>query len=157
MVRLLGGISGAAQPSGTTPRRLDASGQNGTGTHAGRGIVARAGVDGTPSGGERKLMADQTRISVVIPVYNEVATIGRVIERVLDCGFDPEVIVVDDASTDGTTKYLREFSHPQVQSFFHSVNRGKGAALRLGFAAAKNPYVFVQDADLEYDPRDYAM
>ncbi len=101
-------------------------------------------------------MAERTKISVVIPVYNEAATIGRVIERVLDCGFDPEVIVVDDASTDGTAKYLREFSHPNVQCFFHAVNHGKGAALRLGFAAAKNPYVFVQDADLEYDPRDYA-
>ncbi len=101
-------------------------------------------------------MAERTRISVVIPVYNEVTTIGRVIERVLDCGFDPEVIVVDDASTDGTTKYLREFSHPRVQCFFHTINRGKGAALRLGFAAAKSPYVFVQDADLEYDPKDYA-
>ncbi len=101
-------------------------------------------------------MAERTKISVVIPVYNEVATIGRVIERVLDCGFDPEIIVVDDASTDGTAKFLREFSHPQVRCFFHSDNRGKGAALRLGFAAAKNPYVFVQDADLEYDPRDYA-
>jgi glycosyltransferase involved in cell wall biosynthesis len=100
-------------------------------------------------------MADRTKISVVIPVYNEVATIGRVIERVLDCGFDPEIIVVDDASTDGTSKFLREFSHPQVRCFFHSENRGKGAALRLGFAAAKNPYLFVQDADLEYDPRDY--
>ena len=102
-------------------------------------------------------MAEQTKISVVIPVYNEAATIGRVIERVLDCGFDPEIIVVDDASTDGTAKFLREFSHPRVQCFFHAVNRGKGAALRLGFAAAKNPYVFVQDADLEYDPRDYAV
>jgi len=101
-------------------------------------------------------MAERTKISVVIPVFNESTTIGRVIERVLDCGFDPEIIVVDDASTDGTAKFLREFSHPQVQCFFHSVNRGKGAALRLGFAAAKNPYVFVQDADLEYDPRDYA-
>jgi glycosyltransferase involved in cell wall biosynthesis len=100
---------------------------------------------------------EQTKISVVIPVYNEAATIGRVIERVLDCGFDPEVIVVDDASTDGSTKFLREFSHPRVQCFFHAANRGKGAALRLGFAAAKNPYVFLQDADLEYDPKDYAV
>src|SRR5579863_8491067 len=100
-------------------------------------------------------MAERTKISVVIPVYNEVATIGRVIERVLDCGFDPEILVVDDASSDGTAKFLREFSHPQVQCFVHSVNRGKGAALRMGFAAARNPYVFVQDADREYAPRAY--
>jgi glycosyltransferase involved in cell wall biosynthesis len=101
-------------------------------------------------------MAETSKISVVIPVYNEAGTIGKVIERVLDCGFDTEVIVVDDASTDGTREFLQKFHHPQVQCFFHAVNRGKGAALRLGFAAAKNPYVFVQDADLEYDPKDYA-
>src|SRR5258707_13413723 len=101
-------------------------------------------------------MAETSKISVVIPVYNEAGTIGRVIERVLDCGFDAEVIVVDDASTDGTREFLQKYSHPRVQCFYHAVNRGKGAALRLGFAAAKNPYVFVQDADLEYDPKDYA-
>jgi glycosyltransferase involved in cell wall biosynthesis len=71
-------------------------------------------------------------------------------------GFDTEVTVVDDASTDGSTKFLREFSHPRVQCFFHAANRGKGAALRLGLAAAKNLYVYLQDADLEYDPKDYA-
>src|SRR5258707_4168928 len=101
-------------------------------------------------------MAETSKISVVIPVYNEASTIGRVIERVLDCGFDTEVIVVDDASTDGTREFLQTFHHPRVQCFYHAVNRGKGAALRLGFAAAKNPYVFVPDADLEYDPKDYA-
>src|SRR5258707_6531485 len=101
-------------------------------------------------------MAETSKISVVIPVYNEAGTIGRVIERVLDCGFDAEVIVVDAASTDGTREFLQKYSHPRVQCFYHAVNRGKGAALRLGFAAAKNPYVFVQDADLEYDPKDYA-
>jgi glycosyltransferase involved in cell wall biosynthesis len=74
---------------------------------------------------------------------------------VLECGFETEVIVVDDASTDDTPKYLRSVEHPQVHCFYHAVNRGKGAALRTGFAAARNPYVVVQDADLEYDPRDY--
>ena len=101
-------------------------------------------------------MPEAPKISVVIPVYNEAATIGRVIDRVLDCGFDAEVIVVDDASTDGTRAWLEKYSHPRVQCFYHAVNRGKGAALRLGFAATKNEFVFVQDADLEYDPRDYA-
>ncbi len=100
-------------------------------------------------------MPEPAKISVVIPVFNEVETIGKVIDRVLNCGFDVEVIVVDDASTDGTRDFLGTFEHPRVRCFFHSVNRGKGAALRLGFAAATNPYVFVQDADLEYDPRDY--
>ena len=100
-------------------------------------------------------MTNAVKISVVIPVFNEVKTIGEIIQRVLNCGFDTEVIVIDDASTDGTTEFLRNFHHPAVRIFHHSRNRGKGAALRLGFAAAANPYVFVQDADLEYDPRDY--
>jgi glycosyltransferase involved in cell wall biosynthesis len=102
-------------------------------------------------------MTDNTSISVVIPVFNEVATIGEVIRRVLDCGYETEVIVVDDASTDGTREYLQRLEHPKVHCFYHAVNRGKGAALRMGFAAAKNPYVIVQDADLEYDPRDYRL
>jgi len=95
-------------------------------------------------------------ISVVIPAYNEVATIGEVIGRVQACGFEHEIIVVDDASTDGTREYLQKLEDPTVRCFFHAVNRGKGAALRLGFAAARNEFVIVQDADLEYDPQDYA-
>ncbi len=97
-------------------------------------------------------------ISVVIPVYNEAATIGRVIERVLKCGCqDVEVIVVDDGSTDGTREYLRQYSHPRVTIHYHEKNTGKGAALRSGFALASKPFVFVQDADLEYDPKDFAV
>ena len=98
----------------------------------------------------------RTQISVVIPVFNEAATIRSVIDRVLKCGFDTEVIVVDDASSDGTRDMLAQLNDPRVKCFYHATNRGKGAALRMGFAAASNPYVFVQDADLEYDPRDYA-
>src|SRR5271169_4078614 len=100
-------------------------------------------------------MDDAVKLSVVIPVYNEAGTIGEVIRRVLDCGFETEVIVVDDASTDNTSAYLKSLEHPQVHCFYHAVNRGKGAALRTGFAAARNPYVVVQDADLEYSPDDY--
>ena len=100
-------------------------------------------------------MAEAAAISVVIPVYNEVKTIGEVIRRVLDCGYETEVVVVDDASSDGTREYLKQLENPKVHCFYHAVNRGKGAALRLGFATAKNEFVIVQDADLEYDPRDY--
>ncbi len=100
-------------------------------------------------------MAENTAISVVIPVYNEAVTVGQVIRRVLECDFETEVIVVDDASTDGTREFLKHLEHPQVHCFYHSTNRGKGAALRLGFVAARNPFVIVQDADLEYDPKDY--
>jgi glycosyltransferase involved in cell wall biosynthesis len=99
--------------------------------------------------------AAEVKISVVIPVFNEVNTIGQIIERTLRCGFDTEVIVVDDASTDGTREYLKSLEHPQVRRLYHAENRGKGAALRLGFAAAQNPLLVVQDADLEYSPEDY--
>jgi glycosyltransferase involved in cell wall biosynthesis len=102
-------------------------------------------------------MADAVKISVVIPVFNEVGTIGHVIDRVVNCGFETEVIVVDDASTDGTREYLKSLEHPNVRRLYHAQNRGKGAALRLGFAAAQNPFVIVQDADLEYSPDDYGV
>lgn len=98
----------------------------------------------------------ETKISVVMPVYNEQATIKQAIAAVLACGFETELIVVDDASTDGTAALVQAYADPRVRFFRHMVNRGKGAALRLGFAAARNPIVVVQDADLEYDPRDYA-
>jgi glycosyltransferase involved in cell wall biosynthesis len=100
-------------------------------------------------------MAEQVKISVVMPVYNECATITEAISRVLDCGFECELIAVDDGSTDGTREVLKNYQDPRVRCLFHAVNRGKGAALRLGFAAAQNEIVVVQDADLEYDPRDY--
>lgn len=98
----------------------------------------------------------ETPISVVIPVYNEVSTVQTVIERVIATGFDVEVIVVDDASTDGTREFLQSYAHPRVKTIFHRKNAGKGAALRSGFALATNPYVLIQDADLEYDPKDFA-
>jgi glycosyltransferase involved in cell wall biosynthesis len=98
-----------------------------------------------------------TKISVVIPVYNEIATIGTVLDRVLNCGFDAEVIVVDDASTDGTRGFLMSLRDTRVTVLLQSKNQGKGAALRLGFACASNPYIFVQDADFEYDPQDYHL
>jgi glycosyltransferase involved in cell wall biosynthesis len=104
---------------------------------------------------EASLVEEAAKISVVIPVFNEVNTIGQVIDRVLKCGFETEVIVVDDASTDGTREYLKSLEQPQVRRLYHAENRGKGAALRLGFAAAQNDFVVVQDADLEYSPGDY--
>jgi len=100
-------------------------------------------------------MSEPVQISVVIPVYNEAKTIGEVLRRVLNCGLDTEVIVVDDASTDGTREYLQGLNYSQIHRLYHEVNRGKGAALRTAFAATRRPYVVVQDADLEYDPKDY--
>jgi glycosyltransferase involved in cell wall biosynthesis len=98
-------------------------------------------------------------LSVVIPVYNEKATIGAIIDRVESTGRADEIIVVDDASTDGTRQALSEIApgHPRLRVLLHESNRGKGAAVRTGIRAAQCDLVLIQDADLEYDPRDYAM
>jgi glycosyltransferase involved in cell wall biosynthesis len=96
------------------------------------------------------------KLSVVIPVYNEVNTLLHLIERVQRSPVETEIIVVDDCSTDGTADVLRRASlAPNVRTMFHEVNQGKGAALRTGFAAATGEIVIVQDADLEYDPQEY--
>jgi glycosyltransferase involved in cell wall biosynthesis len=95
-------------------------------------------------------------ISVVIPVFNEVATVHELVDNVLAVPIPKELIIVDDFSTDGTRDILRELGdHPDVRIILSERNRGKGAALRRGFAVARGEIVIVQDADLEYDPRDY--
>jgi glycosyltransferase involved in cell wall biosynthesis len=96
------------------------------------------------------------KLSVVIPVYNEAATIVGLIERVRAVDIPKEIIVVDDCSSDGTADVLRRLpAAPDLTLKFHPVNRGKGAALRTGFQAATGDVVIVQDADLEYDPEEY--
>ncbi|WP_448560646.1 glycosyltransferase family 2 protein [Trichothermofontia sp.] len=99
------------------------------------------------------------KLSVVIPCYNELATIAQVIAAVQASPIaEKEIIVVDDASTDGTRQYLQEYLEPQVDRvIYHPQNAGKGAALRSGFAAATGDIVIVQDADLEYDPQEYPI
>lgn len=100
-------------------------------------------------------------LSVVIPVYNERETLFNIIRRVLavPLDLDVELVLVDDCSRDGTLELYgqlpAEFPGVQIRVLKHPVNRGKGAALRTGFAEVKGDLVIVQDADLEYDPQDY--
>ncbi len=94
-------------------------------------------------------------LSVIVPVYNEAKTIKQLIEKVIAVGIDKEIVVVDDSSTDGTDKILRDMRYENLKVIHHSSNRGKGAAILTGLSQASGEYVVVQDADLEYDPGDY--
>jgi glycosyltransferase involved in cell wall biosynthesis len=98
------------------------------------------------------------KLSVVVPVYNEHATIEEILRRVEAVSLADEIIVVDDGSTDGTSELLRQIapSHPLVRLIPHERNLGKGAAVRTGLQAANCDVILIQDADLEYDPREYA-
>ncbi|KPJ63203.1 MAG: glycosyl transferase [Planctomycetes bacterium DG_23] len=96
------------------------------------------------------------KLSVVIPAYNEEKTVAEIIRRVQAVPLDKEIIVVDDGSTDRTVEILKEIaSTPGVKVIFQERNLGKGAALRRGFAEATGEVIVVQDADLEYDPREF--
>ncbi len=96
------------------------------------------------------------KLSVIIPVYNEVESIETILKRVYETKLTHEIIVVDDGSKDGTRDKLKILDGKKgVRVILHEVNQGKGAAVRTGMAAAKGDILLIQDADLEYDPRDY--
>ena len=100
------------------------------------------------------------KLSIIIPVYNEVETLNEILGQVqaVKLKLEKEIILVDDFSTDGTRdilKQIEDLNDPSMQVFYHSVNCGKGAALRTGFQNATGDLIIIQDADLEYDPQDY--
>jgi glycosyltransferase involved in cell wall biosynthesis len=97
-------------------------------------------------------------LSVIMPVYNEAGTIQKILDRVIATGLTYEIILVDDGSRDGTRDILAGLDgRKNIHIIFHEKNKGKGAAVRTGIAAATGDVILIQDADLEYSPQDYPM
>ena len=104
-------------------------------------------------------MIDKTekiKLSVIVPCFNEINTINEVIKKIKNSEIkSKEIIIVDDGSNDGSREYLMKLNDSQIKIIYHSKNKGKGAALYTGIKAAKGDIIIIQDADLEYDPKEY--
>ena len=97
------------------------------------------------------------KLSVVMPIYNEERTLEEIVSRVLATPYEKEILLVDDGSKDKTREIMArlESEHPEIRCFYHEVNKGKGGAIATGFREIQGDVALIQDADLEYDPRDY--
>jgi glycosyltransferase involved in cell wall biosynthesis len=115
--------------------------------------------------GDYQFYADAVKLTIIIPVYNEGKTITAICAKIqtvqLIGGFEKEILIINDASTDNTEEEIFMFksSYPELPIFYfkHNINQGKGAAIHTGIARATGDYVIVQDADLEYDPNEYNL
>ena len=100
-------------------------------------------------------------LSIIMPVYNEAATLAQVVPKVLaaPCPLDKELVMVDDCSSDGSDKIAEQLAkeHPQMRVFRHEINQGKGAAIRTAIRHLRGDYAIIQDADMEYDPNEYGV
>ena len=101
-------------------------------------------------------MQNKPKLSIVIPVFNEKDTIDEIVRRVQNVEFEKEIIIVDDCSNDGTRDKINRISGNNIKKLFHENNKGKGAALRTGFQHVTGDIVIIQDADLEYNPKEYS-
>ena len=121
---------------------------------AAEAALAAAG-DAGAGVGEIPPIERRLSVSIVMPVYNERDSIENIVQQVRAVGLHDELVIVDDFSVDGTRQILLELAElPDVRVLMHGYNRGKGAALKTGFANVRGDVVIIQDADLEYDPRD---
>ncbi len=101
-------------------------------------------------------MENKPKLSIVMPVYNEKGTIDEIVRRIQNVEFEKEIIIVDDCSNDGTRDRIDKISGNNIKKLFHKKNKGKGASLRTGFQHVTGDIVIIQDADLEYDPKEYS-